>query len=511
MFAAPIGSEQQTKPTCAATVAEILSLSGQTERTLQRHLTSKIKDAISSLQLLPGQLLPSTRELADEMRISRATVVRVYRDLVSQNYLEAVEGVGTFVRRRLSIDNAAQSPPCEANAIDCSVPSVPLAKPETLPAELLPIKQWKRILLDRLRTLENALDANDMHPFGSLMLRQAISAYLSRSRQINSAASNIYVSSNDQLHLAICANALLRNGQRIAVPECLYPNARKILERTGAEIISIPIDEEGIQVCDVEKLDPAPSCVYVNSSHAMSNGACMSLSRRKQLLQWAAPRSVVIIEDDFDAEFRLAGPVLPPLRSLTSYDGIIYLSSFTRALYPLIKLSYMVVPQFLLHSVLDAVNSCSPVNEPGYAFFDHYALAGLLDEGFLERFILDANHVLASRWRSCVYELTRNFGRSIKISKESSATQLSFRLPGELDHCVTQAALSCGLRIESTSSFYADCTHRNEYTIDFATLQEDDLAARVAAFHDRVTRQSEAVPPATTFTQAPFSSAVASP
>lgn len=338
-----------------------------------RWLYASMRDRILEGHLRPGTRLPATRDLAGQHDLSRGTIIRAFEELKSEGYIEGAVGSGTYVsrilpdellharretgrrefppakrRRRLSgyarraveFPNFARRP---SRAFRANLPAL----------DLFPTGIWAQIAVRRLRnaTLNDLLVCDAM---GFDPLRRAVAGYLGASRGVNCAPEQIAIVSGVQEALDLTARLLVDPGDRVCVEDPGYPGAANAFEAAGARVVPVGIDEEGMKL-DERRLQGA-RLVYTTPGHQFPLGITMSLPRRLQLLAWARRTSATIFEDDYDSEYRYAGRPLPALQGLDSHGVVLFAGSFSKVLFPSLRLGYVVVPPDLVDRFAAAIS-----------------------------------------------------------------------------------------------------------------------------------------------------------
>jgi len=465
---------------------------------IQKQLVDKFKDAVASMKLMPGQLLPSSRELAEMFGIARATAVRVYKDLIALGYIETIEGKGTFVRRRLAIEAAPSTSPIQVSNFANHLMQLQVEKltahdfPElnhgSSPADYLPVAQWKSALLESCRSLQSDDIEYGTEPFGFLPLREEIAAYLNRARMIECSVDNLVLCASSTYLLSLIAEILLEPGQSVVFPEPGPLYAREIFHSLGVDIVHVPVDENGLVVDELRKLSDAPAIVYLNSSHHDPTGACMSMERRKALVNWLDECDALVIEDDYDADYRYNAPPLPPLRAMSA--GVIYISNFWRTLYPLVNLSYAVVPAPLAPIVTQAWHLNQHSFHTHLPFFDQRALVSLLKSGEYEKHVHRNQSVFATRYRTCVHELTKVFGEHAQFHIESSSYHLLVRFLANVDNdVIARCASEAGITLLDASKYYEGEAPSGLFLLPFAYVDDENLGASMSAFRHNLNHE----------------------
>lgn len=335
--------------------------------------------------LLPaGARMPSSRELASQLGVARMTVVRAYRALVEEGYAQTRAGTGTFVAalapdRLLAARRRAPAPPPAKFA-----PPAPVAAPGWLaphmPAlDLFPYALWARLAGRAARGLHgNQLAYQDAQ--GLPALREAIAAHWQATRGASIDPSLVLVTAGAQNAFDLCARALARPGELAAMESPGYMFARAAFRNAGLRVAEVPVDEHGIRVGDLERMAEAPRLLHLTPGHQQPTGALLSPARRLALLDFARRSGALLLEDDYDSEFRYAGRPLPVLQSLDTHGHVLLCSSFSKTLFPALRLGFLLATPATLPALLkqqaQTLRSASALDQRVLALFiaeGHYA------------------------------------------------------------------------------------------------------------------------------------------
>ena len=331
---------------------------------LHRALFGEIRQAIVGGILRGGSRLPSTRELASQRGISRKTAEEAYAQLEREGYVERRVGSGTYVcelplpKKRTARLEGRRTLSGRGRIAGASMACVEplIVKPFAagLPAlEHFPLATWQRLVSSDTRRLDPAsLLYGD--PAGDPSLRENVATYLNTARGVHCDASQVVIVSSSQEALYLLSQLLLDPGDAAWIEEPGYYGARAALTSAGARLVPVPVDAEGLDVAQGIALDPHARVAYVTPSNHYPLGAAMSLDRRLALLEWARRSDAWIIEDDYDGEFRYDGRPLTAIQGLDSAGRVIYVGTFTKSLYPALRLGYIVLPTDLVASFVTA-------------------------------------------------------------------------------------------------------------------------------------------------------------
>lgn len=328
---------------------------------IYRQLETELRKSILNGALVPAQKLPSTRALSKDLGVSRITIKTVYEQLIAEGYAEARTGAGTFVAKGLAAEGLPlaglrqKSPPPSktplterAKTIIASYASIRHGeigafRPGVPALDLFPIRLWEKYLSQALRD-----DANDAlsygHVNGSPRLRRAIARHLKDARGMQVDPDQIVITAGGQQAFVMMAFVFLGQGQVVWYEEPGHIAGRDVMKLMGADVMPVPIDDEGLDLEFAEKNFPKPTIIFTTPSHQQPLGTTMSLARRLALLNYAKANDAWIIEDDYDSEFRYRGRPLPALSALDAARRVVYVGTFSKSMFASARLGYIVVP-----------------------------------------------------------------------------------------------------------------------------------------------------------------------
>jgi GntR family transcriptional regulator/MocR family aminotransferase len=383
---------------------------------LHRQVYDDIREAILVRRLTSGTRLPSSRDLAAQLGVSRNTVVSAFEQLFAEGYVEGRAGAGTHVaftlpveppdRASVLLDPAGNGIPPRAGTLSqrgtllAQTPMTwtpredqPRAFQVGMPAvNLFPFRKWRQIMSRRWRQVAPHLLGYG-EPAGHRPLREAVADYLRVSRAVKCRTEQVIIVAGSQQALELCAMVLLDPGDAAWIEDPGYPGARGALLGGGARLVPVPVNEEGIDVAAGLAACPDARLAYVTPSHQYPLGVVMSLSRRLALLQWAERCGAWIIEDDYDSEFRYRGRPLSALQGLDGHRRVIYVGTFSKVLFPSLRLGYLVVPPELV----DAFVAASVHSAHHAPTFSQCVLADFIAEGHFARHIRRMRALYAER------------------------------------------------------------------------------------------------------------------
>jgi GntR family transcriptional regulator/MocR family aminotransferase len=394
-----------------------------------RQIYDRFRSAIASGVLKPGDRIPSARALTKELGLARGTIDAAYSLLAAEGYVQARGQAGTIVtpdlKPRLPL---ASSPPRSGDGR-----YKPSYRPDTtlpfqmgLPAlDAFPRKIWARLGARCVRAMQPA----DMaHPsvYGLQALRDEIAAYLHVSRGVNCSPAQIFVTSGYRHTMELISRSLLKAGDRVWLENPGYPPTRQLLKHMNIAAVAVPVDPEGIVVSEGMKSAPRARAAVVTPAHQSPLGVSLSLPRRLTLLDWAARQNAWIVEDDYDGEYRYVSRPLPALKSLDRDGRVLYAGTFSKLLFPSIRLAYLVVPEALV----ERFEQISQAFAGGSPQLTQAIVTAFITEGHFARHIQRMRKLYAERREATVAGLESVLGKHMRIDSQPGGMHLILRLQG---------------------------------------------------------------------------------
>lgn len=452
----------------------------QSDTPIYRQLYQRYKDAIVSGRLRPGDRVPAVRSLASELNLSRGTVDLAYQLLIGEGYLQARGPAGTVVSPQLGrVTNAAAPPavgPGKAPATE-SFAAAPLPFQMGLPAlDAFPRKLWSRLAARRVRSLGvPGLAYPD--PAGHRLLREQLVAYLGVSRGISCEVEQVFITAGYRGSLDLICRSLLSPGDKIWFEDPGYFHARRFLQGAGAQMVSVPVDGEGIQVDRGRALAGDARFAVVTPSHQSPLGVSMSLPRRLALLAWAREAHSWLIEDDYDSEYRYVGRPLPALKSLDEDDRVLYAGTFSKVMFPALRLSYLVVPL----SAVDRFRQACDTFQGGCPELWQTTVADFMQQGHFARHLKKMRSLYAERRRFLARALEQVFGERLRIELQAGGIHLLATLsPGEDDRVLSARAVAAGLSVYALSTWRVEAGGPPGLLLSFTNIASAEEALRLA-------------------------------
>lgn len=462
-----------------------------------RQIYDGYRTAILAGRLRRGERLPSTRALATELGISRLPVVNAFEQLLHEGYIEGRAGSGTYVKDSIPDELSrplVSAPPGlprhaaarRSSGSDLTPRALPEVRPSmtpqlgpfrvSLPAlDQFPVRLWSRLVAKHAKRLTVEQMAYG-DAAGHAPLRRAVADYLRTSRAVRCEEDEVLIVSGSQMALQICALALLGRGSTVCVEEPGYPGAREALTRTGARALPVPVDGEGIDVNALSR-QKGVRAVYVTPSHQYPLGMSMTASRRLALLEWARRTGAWIIEDDYDSEYRYASRPLGALQGLDMGSRVIYIGTFSRVLFPSIRLGYLVVPRERMEAFTrhrESIDLFSPVLE-------QLVLTEFITAGHFGRHVRRMRALYEKRRDAIVRGLREHMG-GLTAHNSDAGLHVSLFLPeGIDDRVVVRAAAERGIDAIALSSCYAGAHPRTGLVLGFGGSSERRIFAACKA------------------------------
>jgi GntR family transcriptional regulator/MocR family aminotransferase len=393
--------------------------------TLTHWLYCELRSAILDGRLAPGTRLPASRDFARQYQLSRGTVVSVLERLQSEGYVSSRVGFGTWVNRVEAPPHARPATTAPAYIrrvvptnkqpqawIDLAFSEPPRPFRIGHPAiKEFPSEIWGRIAAHRGRIFRSWLE-NEVDRQGYRPLRMAIAEYLRTSRGVRCTAEQIVIVSGIQQALTLLARVLLRKGDPVWMEDPGYFGARIAFENVGARMVAVPVNEEGLSVSAGIRICPDAKGAYVTPAHQFPLGVTMSLERRMALLGWASRAGAFVIEDDYDSEYRFEGPPVPALQSLDNQSSVIFVGSFSKTLFPALRIGYVVLPAQLIAPFVAFRYRTDFRNSS----FDQAVLCDFIVDGHLARHLRRMRNLYAERLAALMDGATRYLDGLLEIS-----------------------------------------------------------------------------------------------
>jgi GntR family transcriptional regulator/MocR family aminotransferase len=450
-----------------------VSLAGRGD--LSARIYQQLHEAVLDGRLRSGERLPPTRELARQLAVSRNTVALAYERLTAEGFLVGRVGAGTFV---CATPPAPAITPATTSGVVTPSPrwqelaTTGAERAGALPydfragvpdAHRFPIEAWRRQVARQLRDLP-LVEATYGDPAGDPALREEIARHIGLARSVRVPPEQVLVTSGAQQALDLVARVLVEPGTRVAVEEPGYPPAREVFTSFDARLAGVPVDADGV---DVRAVPAGTRLVYTTPSHQFPLGPPMSLGRRTALLEWARREDAVVIEDDYDSEFRFADRPLEPLHSLDRGDRVLYVGSFSKTMLPMLRLGFLVAPP----SLLPALVAAKRLSDRQTDVTTQGAMARFMADGLFVRHVRRSTREYAARRSLILTVLRRDFGHRVEVVPATAGLHLAVWLRGDVDApALVERAAAAGVRVEDMTGYYGFGTGRPGLVVGYGAI-----------------------------------------
>lgn len=445
---------------------------------IYRQLYQRFRESIADGRLRPGDRVPAVRALAAELNLARGTVDAAYQLLIGEGYLLARGAAGTVVSPQLApVSSSLHRAPVDATTYQPTHGGTrPLALQMGLPAlDAFPRKLWTRLAGRQLRQagLEGLVYPDSR---GYAPLRAAIASYLGISRGIACHPDQVFVCAGYRACLDLISHTLMHPGDTCWLEEPGYFMARNALLEAGAQLIPVAVDDQGMDVAQGVARAPDARFAVVTPTHQSPLGVSLSLPRRLALLDWANRQGSWIIEDDYDSEYRYQGKPLPALKSLDQQGRVLYTGTFSKVLFPGLRLAYLVVPaeqtQAFARQADRLHNHCPHLLQATVTAF--------LNEGHFARHLNKMRSLYARRRQWLVEALLQPFGSRLQINPQAGGMHLVAGLCEGNDQALAQRALAAGIAVEPLSQWYLEANPWHGLVMGFTNIASAEQASAVA-------------------------------
>jgi GntR family transcriptional regulator / MocR family aminotransferase len=487
----------------------IFSVEAGSTKPVYKQMSDAICKAIDDGELLEGQLLPSISELADCMSVSRVNASRCYEELTSQGYVTS-HNRKNYVSRPIDFsleipsDSLTEMGVGKSNELSDFGQRLSCDEDEFIdltssfgatPQSHLPISRFQECLYEAVRDISIWSRQAVPDSFGLLELREQLQALILRSRGIQCSPEQIIVFPSTEGGLDLLCRLTLRADDLVATEDPGFSGIRRSFEINGATVLPIPLDSEGIRIDLLADLERVPRLIYLTPSTQDTTGVTMSRLRRRRLLQWVISNDSLIVEDDIGSEFNYGQEPQPALFSQDSSSSVIYRYNFWKSLYPLVKLSFMVIPESFIPLFRNATNTILPEIPQ----FEQVALAAFIRKGHYESHLQKCRNAYAIKRASLIQALNKISGAVVKFSQQAGGTHLTVQFSPELtEPAIELAAELSGIDIWPTQANYAlTAPPINEYLVSFSNIDEAEIERQIYEFV-RLTHPEQMFAPAFT-------------
>jgi GntR family transcriptional regulator / MocR family aminotransferase len=453
---------------------------------LFRQVYSGVRQAILSGALGPGERLPSTRDLAEQLKVSRTVILLAYDHLLAEGFVTGRGGSGTFVSMGMARHVVPESRAIArvklsryGKLVSGSMATVNTPAPRpTVPRfnfiygrsdlATFPFAVWRRLLARQAR--KGSTKQFDYGPaLGNAELRAAICAYLRRSRAVVCEPDEVIVVNGSQQALDLVIRVLVDPGDTVALEDPHYDGIRETLRAAGARLKAVPVDRDGL---DPSRLPADAKLVFVTPSHQFPTGAILTLERRLALLDWARRKGAVIVEDDYDGEFHYEGRPLESLQGLDSEGRIVYIGTFSRTVFPAMRIGYVIAPRSLIPALTAAKWLCDLHS----ASLEQQTLAEFIRGGMYERHLRRLRKKNTVRRVALLESIREYLGDRVEVTGDGAGAQVALWPRDKVvEQEVVDAAAQKGVGIYGMEHCWLHRPARPGFILGYARLSEHEI------------------------------------
>lgn len=464
-------------------------------------LRETIASAIENKHLAPGEKLPSTRDMALYLGISRTTVMKSLESLMATGHLTSSPGAGTWVRKTDANGDGTQANESGRPQVggypwrdrySQMAANLEAQRIETIddtdfdeinfgsaPSYMLPLPEWRKSLLHWSRSAASVDFEANSDAFGYRPLREAIAGFLRRTKQIICKPEQIVIGSGVQSVVSPAFSLLVKPDDAIVCEHPGFWGAREQFHSLGAAVIPVSVDENGLMVELLNDIDRPVQWVYVAPSCQEPTGVMLSEKRRVALLDWCKRNQCAILEDDWDSEFQYDGQAAHSLFGMDDTGCVIYFYSFWRLLYPLVSVSFLVIPEQLI----DLFQSYKCSWDRQFTLVEHLVLTEMLNKNVIETHMRAMWKSLRKRRQALMFALKKTFKDEIQFASSTNGMHVVLQFkPDYSEESIISSAQKAGFSCASTRPFYAHLAKHNEFMLRFSNHAEEEMDGRVSAF-----------------------------
>ncbi len=439
---------------------------------LKRQIYERIRELITNGELKAGDILVSTRELADILNVSRSTVVEAYEMLIAEGYVQSRQGAPTRVSDGLTIEKTSAAPagnrskPHRILKADFST-----GRPDL---RLFPQYQWRQVLSKASRELPTELYGYT-GPEGLLSLRSEIAAWLKRSRGFSAREDDIFITAGATHALYLLTELLCSDKSAVLMEDPCHSGLLHTFVGKRRRIIPAPVDASGMQTWSLPQSGEA-GAVYVTPSHQFPLGGILPAARRAALVRYAREKNIYIIEDDYDSEFRYAGDPVAPLAAMGP-QRVVYVGTFSKVFFPALRIGYVILPA-PLHARWRDLRTHTDIQNPP---FSQAALAEFIRSGKLESHIRKMRRTYGRRREALLDALKENFGSNWTAYGDNAGLHIAIDFSGmRFDEAFRRFCLKNGIFVTPLETHCIEKgRHESKLMLGYGHLEPDEIHAGI--------------------------------
>jgi GntR family transcriptional regulator/MocR family aminotransferase len=476
-------------------ISPIIEINREATAPLHKQIYDAYRARILRGDLRPGQQIPSSRDFASDIQVSRFPVLHAYAQLLAEGYFETRVGAGTFVsgslpEQLLSVERQ-KSPSTQIRSGPRPVAHRSLLYPPALGSPKLhgwgafgvhqpafdqfPFQIWSNLVAQHSRN-PSAKAIHYVNPLGSQQFRETICSYLRTARGVNCEANQVMVVSGSQQALDITARVLFDPGSRVLVEEPGYVLGRTVLAAAGCHLVPVPVDNEGMVIEEVVRRKQKARAAFVTPSHQFPLGSTMSASRRLHLLNWAQGTGSWVIEDDYDSEFRFESRPVASLQGLDVNARVIYIGTFSKVLFPSLRIGYIVIPTDLVERFI-AVRIAMDIFPP---YLYQEVLTDFMNQGHFGRHIRKMRQLYGERRTVLIESIREEFGDALEVHGTEAGMHLAVTMKnGISDRTIAARAAAERLWLWPLSPSYLGKAPRQGFVLGFGSVAANQIPRSV--------------------------------
>jgi GntR family transcriptional regulator/MocR family aminotransferase len=468
---------------------------------MYRELYRRVREGIISGEMQPGHRLPSSRVFAAQLGVSRNTILLAYQQLEAEGYLETRRASGHYVadllpvaverlvgaRKRPTVPAPATGRPVANDFAFVSplfrsaIPAVPF-RPNLPAIDSGQMQTWIRMHIRALRHAGRCAShpglLGETDAIGEPLLRRAISEYVSIARGVRCSPEQVIITAGAQHAMDLVMRVLARPGERAWIEDPCFLGALAVLQGAGLEPVPIPVDREGMDVAVALAVAPRVSLAVVCPSRQYPLGGAMSLRRRLALIEWARRSNAWIVEDDYDSEYRFSGRTIPSLQGLEGGEHVIYVGTFSKVLFPALRIGFIVAPPALVEPIVAVRALAGRHGNP----LDQHVLATFILEGHLGRHARRMRELYKSRMDALLQYAHRWLRGAVEVEQADAGLQTIGWLAGGMDdRAVSAEAARVGIQVPNVSRYCIETPRPAGLVFGFGAFSEEELETGVQA------------------------------
>ena len=464
----------------------VIPLSKSNAIPLTRQIYGWFRQAVLQGTMHGGERLPSTRELADQLHVSRTVAVLAYEQLLAEGFVAGRGGSGTYVSEGLG--TAHRNAPIKVaklklssfgNSVEVATSKVnyPIKRPRSLrydfaygrsDIEIFPFEMWRRMLLRHARKAP-VRDLDYGPAAGSLALREAIAVHLQRSRAVACDASQVIVVSGSQQALDLIARVLIDRGDRVAIENPIYQGTSEILRTAGARLLPVTVDREGLRTAS---LPQDARIAFVTPSHQFPTGAVLPLARRLELLDWARRKDAVVVEDDYDGEFRYEEQPVESLQGLDTEGRVIYIGTFSRTIFSALRIGYLIVPK----SLVSAFTSAKWLCDRHTATLEQETLAEFIGSGLYERHLRRVRRRNAGNRDVLLHAIEKYLAGRVEVTGDGAGAHIVLWPQKHIsENAVIEKAAAREVGIYGISGYFLTRPSKSGLLLGYSRMKKEEI------------------------------------